>query len=252
MNAQDMRPYVSWIRVSTKKQGDSGLGLAAQQAINRHFMGDTEPIVEFTEVYTGTNLERCTELRKAIDAAKSSGAMLVIAKADRFRTVIEALRILEEMGEGNIKFCDAPGSNKLILTILFAVYQNQAEIGKINTRLALNEVKKIIARDGFKISKAGKKCTHLGAPKGQRLTENALDASARVRKQKVSDDSGRRQVYELMQNLRTRGDTMQVITDTLNSLGYKAPRGGAWQTGQVSRALSDWGKFFNQNSQMAE
>jgi len=245
MNAQDIRPYVSWIRVSTKGQGESGLGLAAQQAINRHFMGDTEPIAEFTEVYSGTNLERCTELRKAIDAAKAGGAMLVIAKADRFRTVIEALRILEEMGEGNIKFCDAPGSNKLILTILFAVYQNQAEIGKINTRLALNEVKKIIARDGFKISKKGNVCTHLGGEKGVRLPDAVIDASVKARRQKVTDDIGRRQVYDLIQNLRGRGDTMQSITDTLNNLGYKTPMGGMWHTGQVSRAVNDWGKFFN-------
>jgi hypothetical protein len=208
-------------------------------------MGDTEPIAEFTEVYSGTNLERCTELRKAIDAAKAGGAMLVIAKADRFRTVIEALRILEEMGEGNIKFCDAPGSNKLILTILFAVYQNQAEIGKINTKLALNEVKKIIARDGFKISKKGNVCTHLGAPKGRRLSDAALDASVKVRAQKVTDDPQRRLIYNLIHNQAARGDTQEKIVETLNNLGYTAPKGGKWSQGQVQRVLKEEGKFFN-------
>ena len=101
-----MKQFISWRRVSTKKQGRSGLGLEAQEEIISHFVGieNGELVKDYCEVYTGTELSGCTELRKAIDHCKAIGATLIIAKSDRFRNTIEALKIYEEMGDGTIYF----------------------------------------------------------------------------------------------------------------------------------------------------
>lgn len=134
-----MKKYISWRRVSTQKQGRSGLGLEAQQEIIRYFVEreQGEIIADYTEVYTGKDLQGCKELRKAMAHAKDVGAVLVIAKSDRFRNTQEALQIYEEMGEGNIMFCDLPHTDKFTLTLFFALAEREALIVSIRTKQAL-------------------------------------------------------------------------------------------------------------------
>ena len=69
-----MEKYVSYTRVSTKKQGESGLGLDAQKRIIDYFTKDGEIVGEYEEVYSGTKLDKCVELRKAINKEKELGA----------------------------------------------------------------------------------------------------------------------------------------------------------------------------------
>ena len=114
------RPYVLWRRVSTKEQGNSGLGLEAQLTMAEYCMKE-KPEAVFTDVYSGTKLNECTELWNAIRYCKEKGYLLVIAKTDRFRNVKEALEILDAVGEGNLNFCDLPTTDRMILTIIFAV-----------------------------------------------------------------------------------------------------------------------------------
>lgn len=131
--------YISWRRVSTLKQGRSGLGLEAQQEIIRYFVEREggEVIADYTEVYTGKDLQGCKELRKAMAHAKESGAVLIIAKTDRFRNTQEALQIYDDMGEGNIMFCDLPHTDKFTLTLFFALAEREALIISIRTKQAL-------------------------------------------------------------------------------------------------------------------
>lgn len=77
-----MKKFVSWRRVSTKRQGSSGLGLEAQKEIIRYFIEREggEWVADFEECYTGTDLNGCTELKKAIALAKDNDAVLIIAK----------------------------------------------------------------------------------------------------------------------------------------------------------------------------
>lgn len=135
--------YVSWRRVSTKRQGASGLGLAAQKEIIRYFVerenGDW--IADYEECYTGTDLDGCVELRKAMAKAKQENAVLIIAKTDRFRNTIEALQVYEEMGEGNLMFCDLPHTDKFTLTLFFALAEREALIVSIRTKQALDAKK---------------------------------------------------------------------------------------------------------------
>ena len=134
------KKYVSWRRVSTKKQGGSGLGLEAQKEIIRYFIerdgGDW--IADYEECYTGTDLSGCAELKKAMDFAMKNNAVLIIAKTDRFRNTIEALQVYDRMGEGNIMFCDLPHTDKFTLTLFFALAEREALIVSIRTKQALD------------------------------------------------------------------------------------------------------------------
>lgn len=133
------KKYVSWRRVSTFKQSKSGLGLEAQKEIIRYFVerDGGELIADFSECYTGKELSGCKELRKAMTYAKETGAILVIAKSDRFRNCQEALGILDEMGEGNLEFCDLPHSDRFTLTLFWALAEREALITSIRTKQAL-------------------------------------------------------------------------------------------------------------------
>lgn len=139
----DMKKFISWRRVSTQKQGRSGLGLLAQQSLIDYFVEREggQLIADYAEVYTGTHLAGCAELRKAIEHCKREGAVLIIAKSDRFRNTIEALQVYEEMGEGNIYFCDLPHTDKFTLTLFFALSEREALITSLRTKQALQAKK---------------------------------------------------------------------------------------------------------------
>lgn len=131
--------YISWRRVSTFRQSKSGLGLEAQKEIIRFFVerDGGELIADYAECYTGKELSGCKELRKAMNHAKKEGATLIIAKSDRFRNCQEALGILDEMGEGNIEFCDIPHTDRFTLTLFFALAEREALLVSIRTKQAL-------------------------------------------------------------------------------------------------------------------
>lgn len=134
-----MSNFVSWRRVSTQKQGRSGLGLEAQKEIIDYFVEKDKGILlaDYVEVYTGTELSKCKELSKAIQFAKEHNAKLIIAKTDRFRNTLEALQIYEEIGDGKIIFCDLPSTDKFTLTLFFALAEREALITSIRTKAAL-------------------------------------------------------------------------------------------------------------------
>lgn len=133
------KQFISWRRVSTFKQNRSGLGLEAQREIIRYFVerDNGELVADYSECYTGKELRGCKELRKAMQHAKNIGAVLVIAKSDRFRNCQEALGILDEMGEGHIEFCDLPHSDRFTLTLFWALAEREALITSIRTKQAL-------------------------------------------------------------------------------------------------------------------
>ncbi len=179
------RPYVLWRRVSTQEQGESGLGLDAQATIAKMFMAK-EPVEIFTDVYSGTKLRQCKGLWSAISLCKEKNYVLVIAKSDRCRNVSEALDILDAIGERNLIFCDLPSTDRFILTVMWAMWERQAIMGRINTRIALAERKKQIERDGGFVAKSGNFCTHLGRQKGVK-NPNAIEAMA-ARKTEMSQE----------------------------------------------------------------
>lgn len=133
------RKFISWRRVSTKKQGGSGLGLDAQKEIIRYFIEreNGEWIADYEECFTGTDLNGCVELQRAIDHAQKENAVLIIAKTDRCRNTIEALQLYDRMGDGNVMFCDLPHTDKFSLTLFFALAEREALLVSIRTKQAL-------------------------------------------------------------------------------------------------------------------
>ena len=230
-----MKKAISWRRVSTKEQGKSGLGLSAQKSIIDYFVEkeNFELVADYAEVYTGTKLEYCTELRKAIDHCKRISATLIIAKSDRFRNTVEALQIYEEMGEGNIFFCDLPHTDKFTLTLFFALAEREALITKLRTQAALDEIKKELSTTGQHVSKRGNVITKLGRPDiGQSdAWDKALDASIATRKRKAAANENNIRfakwldVWESNHGTIDRHTNLDPIVDEVNALGYKTSSG---------------------------
>lgn len=180
---QESRQYILWRRVSTKEQGRSELGLDAQLTIAKMFMGK-DPFAVYTDVFSGTKLKQCKGLWTAIDLCKKENFVLVIAKSDRCRNVSEALDILDAIGERNLIFCDLPSTDRFILTVMWAMWERQAIMGRINTKIALAERKKQIQQQGGFVSKAGVWRTRLGNKPGVD-TAPATQASVARRAQLV-------------------------------------------------------------------
>lgn len=218
---EDRRPYVIYRRVSTDGQGDSGLGLDAQEAIILANM-QREPVQMFTEVYSGTKLKQCKELWEAINLCKQNGYLLVVASYDRFRNVSEALEVVDSIGERNILFCDLPSSDRFVLTIMFAVAEKQAKMIQLKTKLALDERKKQIERDGGFFSKSGNWCTHLGGKKGDDLSK-ARAAAAAVANKKSSDWRDSSPLYSWAQVQYYKKRSRKEILEEAEKLFQKSP-----------------------------
>ncbi|MGN0502466.1 MAG: recombinase family protein, partial [Ruminococcus sp.] len=207
-----MKKFISWRRVSTMKQGASGLGLQAQTEIIEHFVKSEkgELIADYHEVYTGKELSGCVELRKAMQHCKESGATLIIAKTDRFRNTIEALQIYDEM-EGNIYFCDLPHTDKFTLTLFFALAEREALIVSIRTKAALAAKK----AQGYK----------LGNGKGVDLSK-ANEASARARTEKARCNPNNKIIWGVIgQNGTPTAEDVQRMSLQLNQMGVNTSTG---------------------------
>lgn len=235
--------YVKYLRVSTKGQFNSGLGLDAQSDIIDYFIRDGEVLKTFTEAYSGTDLKGCKELQKAIKYCKENEAKLILYKSDRFRNVDDALSVMAELGEGNLVTCDLPNADRFTFILFFAIAEREALLISLRTKNALNQIRKEIASTGQHVSKAGNVVTSLGRAKGSPgvSTRDAVNAAFKA---KIGNDPNRRRQFLTIKSLHDRGDTLASITATLNATEEPAPRGGRWSIGMISRALNDWPKYF--------
>lgn len=232
-----MKKFVSWRRVSTKKQEKSGLGLEAQQDIISHFVNTEkgELIADFCEAYTGKHLNGCVELRKAIEFAKANDAILIIAKSDRFRNTIEALQIYNEMGEGKIYFCDLPHTDKFTLTVFFALAEREAMLISIRTKAALAVQKKRIEQDGYFISKAGNKCTSLGGTTSGQAKGGKANGEKR---RKEAMESSTNRIIAAMTDGVTSSSELESIAIKLNNMGIRTSSGLEFNRNRLSALIS--------------
>ena len=136
-----MEKYVAYYRVSTKKQGASGLGLAAQRHHVNQYVNGAEIISEFTEQETGTRKKKRIKIYEAIKLAKENNAVLIVAKLDRLARDVEFTSALYN---GGVDFicCDYPGANKMTIQMLSVVAENEAEMISKRIREALAHSKK--------------------------------------------------------------------------------------------------------------
>jgi DNA invertase Pin-like site-specific DNA recombinase len=141
MNPRAARRFVAYYRVSTDRQGRSGLGLEAQQKAVMDYLngGAWELVGEFIEVESGKKSDR-PELSRAIDACRKHKARLVIAKLDRLSRNLAFVATLMESGVEFVAV-DNPHANKLTIHILAAVAEHEREAISERTKAALAAAK---------------------------------------------------------------------------------------------------------------
>jgi len=225
----EAKKFVSWRRVSTQKQGKSGLGLEAQKSIINYFVNEAngELIADYFETYTGKNLHGCTELQKAMEFAKKNDAILVIAKSDRFRNLEQALEVYRLM-DGNIYFCDVPmaedkATYKFMLSLGWSLAEREAAITSLRTRQALQAKKD-----------RGESIGNHNAVITATMRANSIAS----RKQDAQLNENNRKAYKLVSLLREQGMTFAEISRELNESGYKTSNGKQWQIVQVQRLMA--------------
>lgn len=215
--------FVSYYRVSTKRQGQSGLGLEAQKDTVQKFVSAARGhlIQEFTETESGRRNDR-PELERALEACRIYRARLVIAKLDRLARNAAFLLNLRDAGVDFV-CCDMPDANRLTVGILAMVAEDEADRISQRTRAALQAAK---AR-GTVLGSAGKK----------NLSNRLLGSvnGVAVRKQKA--DQRAQDLAEILLPLRESGLSLREIARDLNDKRVPTARGGRWSATQVHRLL---------------
>ena len=224
--------FVAYYRVSTQRQGQSGLGLEAQQETVRQHLngGDWELVGEFTEIESGRKVMRDRpELQKAIEVCQAEGATLVAAKVDRITRNLGFLtRILDS--NVDIIFCDIPqmsnpAQNKFILQLMANVAEYESNIIGARTKDALAAAKargvKLGTRDPKKISKLASK---------ERMAKA---------------DQFALEVGPIIEELQKYGCvTLQQIAKGLMARGQKTPRKNTeWHASNVKNVITRYEKL---------
>ena len=218
--------YVAYYRVSTEKQGKSGLGLGDQvDIVNNYTSNKGELIKEFTEVETGTNKRHRKKLNDAIDMCKKENATLVIAKLDR---LARNVAFISSLMDSNVEFvaCDLPSANRMTIHILAAVAENEAELISSRTKASLKQIKDKIKRDGYYMTKEGRRIESLGS--SDNLTQDARAKGVRVRQEKARKNKNSMLAKPFAESLRNNGSSYRKISSILNENGFPAPKGGLW------------------------
>lgn len=215
-----MKRYVSYLRVSTDRQGKSGLGLEAQREAITAFINGGKLLCEYVEVESGKRNDR-PELRQALDHCRDTGAVLVIAKLDR---LARNVAFISELMESDIEFvaCDFPQANRLTIHILAAVAEHEREMISKRTREALAAAK---AR-GTRLGRNN--LTVEG-------TEKGWQRSAIARKQ-LADDFAEKRLRVISKRLEM-GYSLREVARQLNEEGLLTARGGRWTGTTVQNIL---------------
>jgi len=222
-----MKNLVCYRRVSTDRQGESGLGLDAQEAAIQRYIDQSSGrvLATYTEIESGTRSDR-PELIKAIAHAKRSGATLVMAKLDRLARNAPFLLTLQKSGLPLV-FCDLLGANEFTIGIMALVADHEAGLISGRTKAALQAAKD----RGIKLGASRPECRNLS----QEARERGAKRSAEVRAEKA------RAAYEdllpQMREWRAAGWTQQAIANRLNEAGHTTRRGRPWNQVQVARVL---------------
>jgi DNA invertase Pin-like site-specific DNA recombinase len=219
--------FVSYLRVSTQRQGISGLGLEAQrEAVASYLNGGRWSLVqEVVEVESGKRNDR-PAIAEALRLCRLHRATLIIAKLDRLARNVHFISSLMESGVEFVAV-DFPEANRLTVHILAAVAEYEASMISARTKAALGAAK---AR-GVKL---GGQRGSLDRMKGMASKGNAANASVR----RAASAKRNEDLLPVIEDLRAAGlSTPQQIADGLNDRGITAARGGSWSAVQVRRVV---------------
>jgi len=208
--------FIAYYRVSTQKQGKSGLGLEAQKVeVEKYISGKGDLIETYIEIESGKNDKRI-ELNKALVECKKQNATLVVAKLDRLSRNVSFLFALKDSGASFV-CCEQPLLNTLSLAVLAGLAQEEREriSSRIKAALAAKKAR------GYK----------LGSP--QNLPKDAHIKSCNVRKEIARNAVENRRAYELIKALKENGTTLRGIARRLNESGFNGTHGGSYSANSV-------------------
>jgi DNA invertase Pin-like site-specific DNA recombinase len=226
VSAKHAGKFIAYYRVSTQKQGKSGLGLDAQRAaVMEHLNGGRwKLIAEITEIETGKRADR-PKLAEALKLCRVHGATLIIAKLDRLARNVAFISTLMEAGV-DFEAVDFPQANRLTIHIMAAVAEHEAKAISERTKAALAAAK---AR-GQKLG--GVRKNH--KPFTAEITALGSKAMAEAADERAAD------IAPVIAELQAAGyRSLQAIAAALNDRGIPTASGrGAWQATQVARVLA--------------
>ena len=211
--------FVAYYRVSTDRQGKSGLGLDAQRKSVTDYLngGSWELVAEFVEVESGKHTDR-PQLAAALEACRKHKAKLVIAKLDRLSRNLAFIATLMEAGTEFVAV-DNPHANEFYIHILAAFAQQERKMISERTKAALQAAR---ARG-----------TKLGNPKIADAARRGVEAIKDTANQFAAN------VLPVIRDIQSAGATSaNAIAAKLNERGVKTARGGKWSHTQVRNALA--------------
>ena len=229
------RNYIAYYRASTESQRD-GIGLEVQEAA----------VNKFISVYGGNVIETVSEIisggavvrdgfDRALELCKIHNAILIVHRIDRLsRAGFMTIARLEEEGVPFIE-ADSPHDSEFSKNIKFLVAKEEKDKTQRRVKDALGQIKDNIDRDGFHITKEGKRITSLGSP--QNLTEESRERSKRVRRAKAIANENNRRAYAMASRLRAT-HSLKSVADALNKGGFKTSRGNQFYPIQVSNLIN--------------
>lgn len=214
--------YVSYLRQSTKKQSLSNLGIEAQREIIQKHLGQIQPIAEFVETESGKKTDR-PKLAEALELCRKTKSTLIVAKLDRLsRNVAFTSKLLESDVE--IKFCDFPEANRLVLHIIASIAEYEAGLISTRTKQALKAKK---AR-GVRLGKPENLVNNLG---------KAISNSNHTNRQKALENDNNRRAIAMLKVMATQDLSLSEMARRLNEEGFVTSRGKKFSAWQVSVLL---------------
>lgn len=208
--------YITYLRVSTAKQGDSGLGLEAQRASVRANLNGGEILREFVEVESGRKTDR-PQLDAAIEMCQVTGACLLVAKFDR---LVRDLPVLVKIDQ-----------SKIDVRALDIVTYNTFTAG-IHAVLATEEVRRI--RERTKAALDAKRARD-GEWRRSNLTQAARIRGAEGHKARARENKNNRRAIGYLAAIEGEGLSLSATARRLNELGFTTARGKAFTAQQVKR-----------------
>jgi DNA invertase Pin-like site-specific DNA recombinase len=212
--------FVVYYRVSTKKQGESGLGLQAQYTYIHHFIDQENIVREFTEIQSGGDFETRLVLQKALKLCRDNNYTLAIAKIDRLSRKTEDALYIYNVLKGNLFSCDIPNLDKFTLTLFMAIADRERELISIRTKQAL-DVKR----------------AEIGEWRNSSISKDAWEKGQERIKEKARLNVNNKRATELIVLYKDKGLTLQQISDKLNENGFATSSGKSFHRTTVNRLL---------------
>lgn len=225
--------YIGYYRVSTNKQGQSGLGLSAQKEAVRRYVesvGGTL-VAEHKDVISGSKVNR-PGLEKVKKQAQEHEAIVVVKAIDRLsREGFEVAITMDKLGITVID-CDSPGDGGLIRDIKLSMAKDERNKIKQRTTAALAQIKKTIKKKGYHVAKSGRKIKKLGTVENLG-GEKAIERSVATRRKKAMEDDNNKKATSVIMLMRKSGETYRTIAAYLTKNGFKTSRGNDFSPAQV-------------------